>query len=111
MTKIKEVKRVLTPRVSKNGSVSYVEGTRRGLKDKKGNLTIQGIETLRETVNNPIWHTPLHLGIKEFKRFLKRVPMVTKQQYQQQVREYKAKAWSEYDKIVKYKGNFPTRTM
>jgi hypothetical protein len=108
MSKAKGIKRILHTHTTKTGRVSHVEGPIKGLHNEDGSLTAKGLNALRAALNSPIQHTTVDLGIKEFKRFLKRIPMMTKSLFNQQVREYKDKGWGEYAKTIKFKGSFPT---
>jgi hypothetical protein len=78
------------------------------LHNSDGSLTTQGILVLKGAWANPANHRTVDLGIREFKQYLKRIPMITKGTFNRLVREYKAKAWDDYGDLVKFKGSFPT---
>lgn len=102
------VKQIKTWHIDKNGSVSLREGVQASLHDKEGVLTEKGRNAFRMALYSPIWHTPVDLGIKEFKRYLKGIPMITKSAYNEAVALYKEKGWGEYAETIKFKGSFPT---
>lgn len=76
--------------------------------NKDGSLTLKGLMAWKIAVTNPIEHRTVDLSIKQFKRYLKQVPMMTKGIYSQQVKLYKKKAWTEYIDVINFKGSFPT---
>lgn len=58
---------------------------------------------------NPIYHTPIHLGINYFKRELAiNFPDITKSVRNRLVKSFKKRSWMEYQGISKGRGTFPT---
>lgn len=78
------------------------------LHKEDGTLTLEGLLALKAAQNSPAFHHTVNLNIKEFKRYLKRIPMMTKSIFNELVREYKDKAWQDYAELVEFKGSFPT---
>lgn len=101
------VRTLKTWHTDKKGRVSLREGVQRALVDKSGTITTKGLTTLVGSVNSPIWHRSVDLGIKEFKRYLKSVPMLSKSQYSEAVTLYKKKAWTDFAETINFKGSFP----
>lgn len=58
-------------------------------------------------LQKPIYHTPINLGINEFKR-LARSRFKDKALINKLVRSFKKRAWMEYRGVARYRGNFPT---
>ena len=95
-------------RAARKRTVSLYEGDAAELHDDNGILTATGLTVLKASIQNPANHRTVDLGIKEFKRYLKRIPMMTKGTYNRLVQEYKEKGWRDYAELVKFKGSFPT---
>lgn len=57
----------------------------------------------------PIYHTPINLGINEFKdRVDTALPGLRKTVRNKLIRAYKNRSWMEYEGLVRHRGNFPT---
>ena len=69
---------------------------------------LQRLALLKEW-NKPEWHRPCDMGIKEFKRFVKTLP-ISKKTARYMVERYKLRAWSTFDSLPKL-GTFPTHPM
>lgn len=55
----------------------------------------------------PMWHTPISLGIREFKKKLD-VPGLSKGLKSKLIKAYKKRAWAEYHGTARDRGTFPT---
>lgn len=58
--------------------------------------------------NNPIYHIPVELGIKEFKRQVK-LSGAPKSIANQLIKRYKKRGWAEFNSIARGRGSFPTK--
>ena len=56
-------------------------------------------------LQKPIYHTPINLGINEFKR---RVATLPKKLRVQLTKAYKKRAWIEFESMSKGRGTFPS---
>jgi len=87
--------------------VNSIKELEKPLHDKKGKLTLEGFRVLVESINNPTQHIVVDLGINKFKALLNTIPGITKAMKNDQIRQYKNKAWGEYTEIAKHSGSFP----
>lgn len=57
----------------------------------------------------PYWHTPVNLGIKEFKKSVRALgyPKSTQSLL---IARYKRRSWMEFDSVSRGRGNFPAHT-
>lgn len=53
-----------------------------------------------------IYHTPINLGINEFKRKV-RIPFIKVSTQNKLIKAFKKRAWMEYEGIARHRGNFP----
>lgn len=58
-------------------------------------------------LQKPIYHTPIDLGIKEFKRLV-RSKFDNKVLQNRLIRAFKKRGWMEYEAVARHRGNFPT---
>lgn len=58
-------------------------------------------------LQKPIYHTPINLGIKEFKRLV-RSKFDNKVLQNRLIRAFKKRGWMEYESVARHRGNFPT---
>lgn len=64
----------------------------------------------RNDSKNPVYNIPLDMNINKFKKMLDNSEFIlTKAQRNKLIRDYKNKAWQEYDEIVKGFSSLPTR--
>lgn len=58
-------------------------------------------------LQKPIYHTPINLGINEFKRLV-RSKFDNKVLQNRLIRAFKKRGWMEYESVARHRGNFPT---
>jgi hypothetical protein len=58
-------------------------------------------------LQNPIYHTPIDLGISAFKREIT-VPGISRAFRNKLIKAYKKRAWMQYRGVAKNRGTFPT---
>ena len=58
-------------------------------------------------LQKPIYHTPINLGIKEFKRRV-RQQFTNKVLQNRLISAFKKRGWMEYEGVARHRGNFPT---
>ena len=58
-------------------------------------------------LQKPIYHTPINLGIKEFKRLV-RSKFDNKVLQNRLIAAFKKRGWMEYESVARHRGNFPT---
>ena len=75
--------------------------------ENDGTVLTQRLELLKEW-NSPRWHTPVNLGIKEFKAFVRGTALSKKAQHFM-IKRYKNRAWMTFDGLAQgRRGTFPT---
>lgn len=70
----------------------------------------KGFQSLLEATlefQKPEWHTPVDLGIKEFKKVVKGA-VKSKAVQNKLIRGYKKRAWMEWTGVSRLRGTFPT---
>lgn len=58
----------------------------------------------------PYWHTPVNLGIREFKKAVRALGY-PKSVQSLLISRYKKRSWMEFDSVSRGRGNFPTHTI
>lgn len=64
------------------------------------------IEYLNE-IRNPIHHTSINMGIKDFKKVARSTDL-SKTAQNKLIRAYKRRSWMEWSGITRFRGTFPT---
>lgn len=75
--------------------------------EKLDSKTIDTLVELQQTLNNPIFHTPIDLGINEFKRMIRSF-YKDKHTRNKLIKAFKKRSWMEYKSIARFRGNFPS---
>ncbi len=68
---------------------------------------LENLVTASMELQKPIYHTPINLGIKEFKRLV-RSQFNNKVLQNRLIRSFKKRGWMEYEGVARHRGNFPT---
>lgn len=68
---------------------------------------LENLVTASMELQKPIYHTPINLGIKEFKRLV-RSQFNNKVLQNRLIHSFKKRGWMEYEGVARHHGNFPT---
>lgn len=99
------------PKILKKADINKFKKTGLLTKEQEVQIMMQDAFTLKMTVNSPMQHQVIDLGIKAFKKLMRENPPVwlnTKAKVNAAIALYKKKAWIDYKETVGYKGSFPT---